>query len=180
MEGKVREIVMDLYDFLKLILSGSLLTSIFARQTNQINMQKLFSETVSKSRMEWITSFRDEIGTIVAAIKIRNYVLEGNCVNSEKGKAKCSDCEECRKKYYTEIVPDALKAVGTLRTRLNMDITKKGNEYNGILDEMLSRIDFYNKNQDDVSEEDLISITRKILEPEWGRVKDEARGVYKH
>ena len=173
----MREIVMDLYDFLKLILSGSLLTSIFAQQRNQINMQKLFAETVSKSRMEWITSFRDEIGTIVAAIKMRNYVLEGNCVISEKGKAKCSDCEECRKKYYTEIVPDALKAVSTLRTRLNMNITKNGNEYNDILDDMLHEIDFYEKN--DVSEEDLISITRKILEPEWGRVKDEAMGMYK-
>lgn len=168
---------MDLYDFLKLILSGSLLTSIFARQTNQINMQKLFAETVSKSRMEWITSFRNEIGIIVAAIKMRNYVLERNCCNLENG--TCSDCEECQKKYYTEIVPRALEAVSTLRTRLNMDITKKGNEYNGSLDEMLSRIDFYNKNQDDVSEEDLIDVTRKILEPEWRRVKDEARGVYK-
>ena len=168
---------MDLYDFLKLILSGSLLTSIFARQTNQINMQKLFAETVSKSRMEWITNFRNEIGIIVAAIKMRNYVLERNCCNLENG--TCSDCEECQKKYYTEIVPRALEAVSTLRTRLNMDITKKGNEYNGSLDEMLSRIDFYNKNQDDVSEEDLIDVTRKILEPEWRRVKDEARGVYK-
>lgn len=179
MEGKVREIVMDLYDFLKLILSGSLLTSIFARQTNQINMQKLFAETVSKSRMEWITSFRNEIGIIVAAIKMRNYVLERNCVNSEKCKEKCSDCEECRKKYYTEIVPDALKAVSTLRTRLNMNITKKGNEYHGILDDMLRGIDFYKKKTNDVSDEDLISVTRKILEPEWGRVKDEAMGMYK-
>lgn len=162
------------------LLSGAVIVWFFKWQTNKINMRKVFAETVSKSRMEWITNFRNEIGIIVAAIKMRNYVLEGNCVNSEKGKAKCSDCEECRKKYYTEIVPDALKAVSTLRTRLNMNITKKGNEYNGSLDEMLSRIDFYNKNQDDVSEEDLIDVTRKILEPEWGRVKDEARGVYKH
>lgn len=171
---------MDLYDFLKLILSGSLLTSIFARQTNKINMRKVFAETVSKSRMEWITNFRNEIGIIVAAIKMRNYVLERNCCNLENGKGKCSDCEECQKKYYTEIVPRALEAVSTLRTRLNMNITRNGNEYNGILDEILSRIDFYEKKKNDVSGEDLISITRKILEPEWGRVKDEARGVYKH
>lgn len=166
---------MDLYDFFKLILSGSLLTSIFARQTNQINMQKLFAETVSKSRMEWITSFRNEIGIIVAAIKMRNQVLEEKCCNLEKG--ECADCQECKKKYYTETVPEALKAVSTLRTRLNMNITKKGNEYNDILDDMLHEIDFYEKN--DVSEEDLINITRKILEPEWGRVKDEARGLYR-
>ena len=160
------------------LLSGAVIAWFFKWQTNQINMQKLFAETVSKSRMEWITNFRNEIGIIVAAIRMRNYVLERNCYNLENG--TCFDCEECQKKYYTEIVPRALEAVSTLRTRLNMDITKKGNEYNGSLDEMLSRIDFYNKNQDDVSEEDLIDVTRKILEPEWRRVKDEARGVYRH
>lgn len=178
MEGKVREIVMDLYEILKLLLSGTFLTSIFAWQTNQINMQKLFAETVSKSRMEWITSFRDEIGTIVAAIKMRNQLLEEKCCNLEKG--ECADCKECKKKYCTETVPEALKAVSTLRTRLNMNITKRGNEYNDILDDMLSRIDFYEKKKNDVSEEDLISVTRDILEPEWRRVKDEAKGVYKH
>lgn len=157
-----------------------MLTNFFKWQTNKTNMKKLFAETVSKSRMEWIINFRNEIGIIVAAIRMRNYVLERNGCNLENGKGTCSDCEECQKKYYTEIVPSALEAVSTLRTRLNMDITKKGNEYNGRLDEMLSRIDFYNKNQDDVSEEDLIDVTRKILEPEWRRVKDEARGVYKH
>ena len=142
-------------------------------------MKKLFAETVSKSRMEWIINFRNEIGIIVAAIRMRNYVLERNCYNLENGNGTCSDCEECQKKYYTEIVPGALKAVSTLRTRLNMNITKKGNEYNGILDEMLSRIDFYEKNKGDISEEDFISIARDILEPEWRRVKDEARGVYR-
>ena len=161
------------------LLSGAVIAWFFKWQTNQINMQKLFAETVSKSRMEWITNFRNEIGIIVAAIRMRNYVLERNCYNLENGNGTCSDCEECQKKYYTEIVPGALKAVSTLRTRLNMDITKKGNEYNGILDEMLSRIDFYEKNKGDISEEDFISIARDILEPEWRRVKDEARGVYR-
>ena len=143
-------------------------------------MQKLFAETVSKSRMEWITNFRNEIGIIVAAIKMRNHVIWGNCCGLEAGKGECADCKECKKKYYTETVPEALKAVSSLRTRLNMNITKKGIEYNGILDDILSRIDFYEKKKNDVSGEDLISITRKILEPEWGRVKDEDRGVYKH
>ena len=83
------------------------------------------------------------------------------------------------KEVLHRVVPGALKAVSTLRTRLNMDITKKGNEYNGILDDMLSRIDFYEKNKGDISEEDFISIARDILEPEWRRVKDEARGVYR-
>lgn len=159
------------------LLSGALIIWFLKWQTNQINMQKLFAETVSKSRMEWITSFRNEIGIIVAAIKMRNYVLEGKCCNLAKG--TCADCKECKKKYYTEVVPEALKAVSTLRTRLNMDITKNGNEYHGILDDMLHEIDFYEKKKNDVSEEDLISITRKILEPEWGRVKDEAGGMYR-
>ena len=158
-----------------LLVPGGFITWFFNWQKNKIDMRKVFAETVSKSRMEWITSFRNEIGTIVAAIKMRNHVLEGKCCNLAKG--TCADCKECKKKYYTEVVPEALKAVSTLRTRLNMNITKRGNEYNDILDDMLHEIDFYEKN--DVSEEDLISITRKILEPEWGRVKDEAGGMYR-
>ena len=169
----------DWIDLIKWFISYVLLTNFFKWQTNKTNMKKLFAETVSKSRMEWINCFRNEIGIIVAAIKMRNHVIEGNCCVLEAGKGQCADCKEC-KKYYTEKIPEALKAVSTLRTRLNMDITKKGNEYNGILDDMLSRIDFYEKEKNDISEEDLISVTRKILEPEWGRVKDEARGVYKH
>ena len=166
-------------DIIKWFISYVLLTNFFKWQTNKTNMKKLFAETVSKSRMEWITNFRNEIGIIVAAIKMRNHVIRGICCGLEAGKGECADCKECKKKYYTETVPEALKAVSTLRTRLNMNITKKGNEYNGILDEMLSRIDFYEKNKGDISEEDFISIARDILEPEWRRVKDEARGVYR-
>ena len=39
-------------------------------------------------------------------------------------------------------------------------------------------IDFYAKKEGDVSDNDLIDITRKILESEWRRVKDEAKGMY--
>lgn len=175
----VKKASMDWSKIVDWLLSGALIIWFFKWQTNQINMRKLFAETVSKSRMEWITSFRNEIGIIVAAIKMRNHVIGGICCGLEAGKVECADCKECKKKYYTETVPEALKAVSTLCTRLNMNITKKGNEYNGILDEMLSRIDFYEKNKGDISEEDFISIARDILEPEWRRVKDEARGVYR-
>ena len=97
---------MDWSKMMELFSSGVLITCFFTWQKNKIDMRKVFAETVSKSRMEWITNFRNEIGIIVAAIRMRNYVLERNCYNLENG--TCFDCEECQKKYYTEIVPRAL------------------------------------------------------------------------
>ena len=48
-------------DIIKWFISYVLLTNFFKWQTNKTNMKKLFAETVSKSRMEWITNFRNEI-----------------------------------------------------------------------------------------------------------------------
>lgn len=170
--------MMNLVDVVHVIFSGGILAAIFSWQKNKIDMQKLYAETVSQSRMAWITSFRNDMGTIVAAVKMRNSILKGFCCNVDASKDNYAICEPCQKKYYTEIVPEALKAVSVLRTRLNMNILKKGNEYNDILEKMLCDIDFYAKKEGDVSDNDLIDITRKILESEWGRVKDEAKGMY--
>lgn len=82
----VKKASMDWSKIVDWLLSGALIIWFFKWQTNQINMRKLFAETVSKSRMEWITSFRNEIGIIVAAIKMRNHVIGGNCCGLEAGK----------------------------------------------------------------------------------------------
>ena len=51
----------DWIDLIKWFISYVLLTNFFKWQTNKTNMKKLFAETVSKSRMEWINCFRNEI-----------------------------------------------------------------------------------------------------------------------
>ncbi len=127
--------------------------------TNKYNYHHLFAETVSKSRMEWINHFRDEVGIIVAALRIEQ-------------KEDCQkDCKkDCKKDCYYE----AEKARARLLTRLNQDTGKIGNEYNGYFTKLLEGIVFSKK--DETKAKEIIKVSRKILEPEWQRVKKEARG----
>ena len=71
----------------------------------------------------------------------------------------------------------AEKARTKILTRINLDTTKRGNEYNKALSDILNNIDFKNPYIDNEPyEKALIELTRKILEPEWKRVKQEAGG----
>lgn len=126
--------------------------------TWQFNYHSLFAETVSKSRMDWINCFREEISTIIAA-------LERNV-------------DEDKKSSTVDYRYEGYKAKAKLRTRLNMDTEKSGNEYNEALDDILRSLwfDGTDKNNIEETKEMLIELTRDILEPEWQRVKKEAKG----
>lgn len=125
--------------------------------TWQFNYHNLFAETVSKSRMDWINCFREEMATIIA-------VLERNVDEDEK-----SGTVDYRYEGY--------KARAKLRTRLNMDTEKNGNEYNEVLDDILRSLRFDGTDRNiEETKEMLIELTRDILEPEWQRVKKEAKG----
>ena len=111
--------------------------------------------------MEWINSFREEIATVIAALKYNN-ALQTQDYNGEP------------------LIVSGEKARVRLLTRLNMNVLKSGNEYNGVLSDILTSIDFSDKSQ--VSEHDIstiIVLSRKILEVEWKRVKNEAGGKEK-
>ena len=110
------------------------------------NYKDMYSKIVSTSRMEWINAFRDEVGTIVACLETSENVSE-----AEKARAK-------------------------LLSRLNMDTGKCGNEHNFAFAELLNKINFSSQKKNTAIIEELISFTRKILEPEWQRVKEEAKG----
>ena len=62
-------------------------------------------------------------------------------------------------------------------TRLNLDTSKEGNEFNGVMADVLNGIDFEKKyvNSKNIADT-LIELSRKILEPEWQRVKKETGG----
>lgn len=119
--------------------------------------KSLFAENVSKNRMEWINNFREEMSTVIAAIEF-NLCCE------------IASTEKC------DILYDAYKARAKLQTRLNLNISKCGNEYNQALYDLLNSIDFKNCKNSQKTVEQLLTLTRKILEPEWQRVKSEARG----
>ena len=58
-----------------------------------------------------------------------------------------------------------------------MNTSKLGNEYNKVMADILIGIDFCNTpTNSDALAETIIDLSRKILEPEWKRVKREAGG----
>lgn len=130
---------------------GGLIGFIASLLTIQFNYKKLFAETVSKNRMEWINNFREEIGIIISACKNNNDLPSDKLFEAEKARAK-------------------------LLTRLNQDVSKAGNEYNKRFADLLSKIDF-NVSATQQLIDELIKLTRNILEPEWQRVKIEAKGT---
>ncbi|MBQ2819204.1 MAG: hypothetical protein IJF14_02330 [Clostridia bacterium] len=136
--------------FLEILLTIIATVVIGGIVTFKYNYNSLFAENVSKHRMDWINNFREEMSVIISAI-------QGGCRYND-----------------TSSMKNAYKARAKLRTRLNQDISRFGNEYNQILDEMLRDLTFCQKDNEKV--ETLIYLSRKILEPEWQKVKREARG----
>lgn len=140
---------------------GGVIGFIASWLTLKYNYKRLFAETVSSNRMDWINKFRDEFAIIIGTIQILK--------NSEP---PYSD-------YRADIL-QAEQARMRLLTRLNMHTERLGNEYNEVFAERLGSLSFYAPEQ--VSEDDiqkLIQLARKILESEWQRVKKEAKGEQK-
>ena len=142
-------------------LIGAIITAAISLLLVRYHYRDLYAKSVSANRMEWINNFRDEVSTIIATIKI----LQQN-----------GRCTEKENKYIYQ----AEKARAKLLTRLNMDTSKPGNEYNRVMADVLTKIKFRKACPiDQCYAEKLIALSRKILEPEWRRVKKEAGGKEK-
>lgn len=130
--------------------AGALVGAVVPYFTLRYNYRQLYAEHISKSRMQWIDNFREELATVIAALKAADSAekLEG-----EKARAK-------------------------LLTRINTNTSKLGNEYNEVFAEILKSIDFGNMSEKSVYDVSnaLLGLSRKILEFEWKRVKKEAGG----
>lgn len=137
---------------------GAVLGGIISFLTLRFNYKELYARTVSSNRMAWINKFREEVAIIAATMK-----CGVNRINEDKNMSK--------------IVYDAEKARARLLTRINMNINKNGNEYNKVLSDILNDIDFSDTTHETQQRIDiLLDISRKILETEWKRVKNEAGG----
>ena len=132
-------------------LIGAAVGFLIVLFTVRFNYKQLFAQTVSQNRMEWINSFRGEVSEIIDCLKMPF---------------------DRRKEY----VYAAEKARAKLLTRLNMDLSKPGNENNKLLSDCLNGIDFSSRKSYDAEIEELLELTRKVLEHEWKRVKQEAKG----
>lgn len=140
---------------------GAILGAGVSFLTLRYNYRDLYARSISTSRMEWINNFREEISIIVATVRT---------FSDKKNNEKNDDNFNMR-------ILEAEKARAKLLLRLNLDTSKPGNEYNRVMLEVLSDFDFRNPSPNDEQKvKILIDLTRKILEPEWKKVKREAEG----
>ena len=147
-------------------LVGAVISFLVGYLAYKAQCRQVFAETVSQSRMDWINNFREEfsivIGTARCAGKCSQKPAESDVVNNVGH-------DYCLKVLEAEI------ARAKLITRLNSDVTKRGNEYNNQFQTLLMKLNF--TGSDDSNDiEKLEKIAKYILEPEWARVKKEARG----
>ena len=128
-------------------LIGAILGAGISFLTLRFNYRDLYSRSVSANRMDWINNFREEIATIIAALE-------------------CQETKTSKPAKDEDIIYQAYKARAKLQTRLNMDISKSGNEYNQVMSNLLQTIDFKKCSECDDKEnliEKLTTLTRKIL-----------------
>ena len=171
----------------------------------RLEYKKLFAETVSKSRMEWIDNFREEFSVLFGTCSylMKQHLSENGELKKDgrqeektgesqnyEAKNNGDENDSLREKAMLEerekVMLEAERARVKLLTRLNQDITKSGNEYNKIFSELLMDIDLSNLQKDGKSNgnrndfgnimNQAVKYARKILEPEWARVKKEAKG----
>ncbi len=137
---------------------GALVGFVSSFLVLRFNYSQLFAQTVSSNRMNWIDNFREEFSIFI-----------GTACYLKNSKCYC-------KGYKKEIIK-AERARAKLLTRLNQDVRKRGNEFNVVFASRLNDIDLYNPITITSEKiEALISLSREILEPEWNRVKREAKG----
>ena len=144
---------------------GAFVGFIASALTLRFSYKQLFAQTVSQNRMDWINNFREEISIVVGTAKYLNSInQQNNCSNI------CGTTHQ-----YDEQILCAEKARVKLLTRLNSDASKPGNEFNEIFQDALRKIKFDGKDEDKTLNK-LELLAKEILEPEWARVKKEARG----
>ena len=128
---------------------------LVALLTRRYNYHHLFAETVSKNRMEWINVWRENISTFLALAETLHECYK-----------KGTSCALC------ELKKEMLKARAMITTRLNMT-----EELHCLMFAAIKQIDCSQSNtQFEAQREYIEELARKILKPEWERVKNEAQG----
>jgi hypothetical protein len=138
-------------------------TLIVGYLQNKLGGHRLFAETVSRERMEWIKAFRDEIAAMLAH-------------------AEMLKRHPCKKQDAGRLIPYC-KARARLLSRMNLTenlhialvgLVMKLDKFAGVeCKGDTGDPDFWNLR------ETILETTRRILKPEWERVKEEAKGKRK-
>lgn len=140
-------------------VAGALIGFIVSLLTLRFNYHQLFASTVSSNRMEWINVWRENISKFLACAEILHT------------KVRTNDNEKELLEYEKQL----LEARAMIITRLNI----KENDH-VLMYGALTQIDYSPSSQNFYAQQTtIIELARKILKPEWERVKDEAKGKRK-
>ena len=150
--------------------------------TNKLGYKNLFAEVVSKNRMDCINNFREELSVFLGTAKLVHDLCLKKCSLCDE--TKYLDKMECckpicngEKAECCKLICDLEKVRVKLLTRLNQDISKEGNEYNKKFAMLISEFKIFNIDDDFIDKyNEIIKVARGILEPEWVKVKKEAKG----
>lgn len=144
-------------------LIGSLITLVIGLLTTRFSYNNLFADTVSKSRNNWINTWRDELSKFLAIADMLRHE------NTTK--------KACNENEYIELLKEYHIAKNKIIMRLNLNEKRHQEVYlliNKIAYEKSLGNDDYK-----VAKEALMAVSRDLLKEEWERVKLEAKGKRK-
>ena len=132
-----------------------LVTIVFNALASKFNYRKLFAETVSQNRMDWINVWRENVSVFLAASRVLH------------------DFQYKAGPNFDEYVFRQQQAKAMVTTRLNL--TENLHQEFLIA---INAVDFRCTDEKKFSCacEMVEVLARKILKPEWERVKEEAKG----
>lgn len=144
-------------------LIGSLITLVIGLLTTRFSYNNLFADTISKSRNNWINTWRDELS---------NFLAIADMLRHETTTKKA-----CNEHEYIELLKEYHIAKNKIIMRLNLNEKRHQEVY------LLINKIAYEKSLDNddykPTKEALMAVSRDLLKEEWERVKLEAKGKRK-
>ena len=142
---------------------GALIGSLLV---NKFNYKQLFAQAVSSNRMDWINVWRESVSTFLACAEVLNCHYRECCTESV-----CKSSKEFPKELL-ETKKEMLHARSMILSRLNLD--------EELHIQMMAAINNFSYNcceREFVDQREVVlCLARKVLKPEWERVKSEAKG----
>ena len=144
-------------------LIGSLITLVIGLLTTRFSYNNLFADTISKSRNNWINTWRDELS---------NFLAIADMLRHETTTKKA-----CNEHEYFELLKEYHIAKNKIIMRLNLNEKRHQEVYL-----LINKIAYEKPLENDdykIAKEALMAVSRDLLKEEWERVKLEAKGKRK-
>ena len=140
-------------------LIGGLITLFIGIFTLRFSYNDLYAKTISSSRNEWITVWRDEVSKFLAISDMLRYEkFDKDKVNSD----------------YLKMLEEYHISKNKILMRLNLDERKHQEVY--LLINIIAYENGLKNDEYKITKECLMAVTRDLLKEEWERVKLEAKG----